>query len=96
MVRLPIRLFKVQDRSMEPDFEEGAYIFVNSIAGEFVPGDVVVLKHPSKGIKLIKRIAKIREQRYYVIGDNHIMSEDSRSFGSVPRESILGKVIFKV
>ncbi len=95
-MELPIRLFKVQDRSMEPDFEEGAYIFVARTAGELEPGDVVVLRHPSKEMKLVKRIARITGQRYYVIGDNHLVSEDSRSFGSVPRDNILGKVVFKV
>ena len=37
----------------------------------------------------------LKENEYYVLGDNRICSSDSRIWGSVKKEQILGKVIFK-
>ncbi len=36
---------------------------------------------------------RVPEGHYFVLGDNHSYSDDSRYFGAVPRENIKGKVI---
>ena len=37
----------------------------------------------------------LKDNEYYVLGDNRISSSDSRIWGGVKKEQILGKVIFK-
>ena len=34
----------------------------------------------------------IEPDHYFVLGDNRVQSEDSRSFGTIPRETIIGQV----
>jgi len=35
---------------------------------------------------------RIAEKEYYVLGDNRRASNDSRSWGAVPEENVVGKV----
>ncbi len=88
--------FKVSDRSMEPTVKSGDYVLVSKLSyimGKPKVHDIVILKHPSKNIFLIKRISKINGKWYFVTGDNAPVSTDSRTFGPVNQESIVGKVI---
>jgi nickel-type superoxide dismutase maturation protease len=96
MWTMPIRIFKVADRSMEPALKSGDYVFATAWFSKLKVGDIVILKHPARPIKIVKRISAISDKSAYVIGDNKSESEDSRSFGSVPRESILGRVLLTV
>lgn len=57
-------------------------------------GDLIVLKDPRDGKILVKRIAKIEEGKYVVVGDNPEYSTDSRVFGMIEKKDIVGKVIF--
>jgi signal peptidase I len=65
-------------------------------------GDLVVFHAPLKaraacglmpGAILIKRIARIDQGRYFLRGDNAGASCDSRVWGSVPRGSLIGRVV---
>jgi len=62
-----------------------------------LPGDVVAALRPDCQDMVIKRIGEIRGGRdspeYFLIGDNGIESIDSRDFGLVPFDAIVGKVI---
>lgn len=63
-------------------------------------GDIVVLRR--NGQELVKRVQKVQGYEYFVEGDNKQVcrccgkkeSTDSRSFGTIDRSEILGKVIF--
>ncbi len=55
-------------------------------------GDLVAFK--KQGKDMIKRIQKIHGQEYFVIGDNKTESTDSRNFGSISKDQIIGKVIW--
>lgn len=97
--------FKVSGRSMEPTFKEGQTLLVSSLPYFFQQpkvGDVVVIKDPrdpstssgQDGRLLLKRIKKKEKDKYFVAGDNPQASTDSRTFGAIKKENILGRVIF--
>ncbi len=60
-------------------------------------GDVVAALRPDSRKMVIKRIGEIRggadSPEYFLIGDNGIESVDSRDFGPVPFDAVVGKVI---
>lgn len=91
---LPFTRFKVADSSMEPTFKEGDLLLVNRLAYLFRGpriGDVVVLKDHE--MFLLKRVAAANGEKVYVVGDNAAQSRDSRDFGWVKKENIIGKVL---
>ena len=92
----PIRRFKVNGNSMLPTFREGQYLLVSSWFNDLKVGDVVVLDQSNQDKKIVKRVAKIQNNQYFLVGDNQKESLDSRSFGWVKKEDVLGKVIFSV
>lgn len=89
-------IFRVAERSMEPAIKEGSYAVVWRLSGRLKPGTVVVLRHPSKEIWIIKRIRDVDGKSACVVGDNTSKSEDSRKFGRVNLDRIAGRVIFAV
>lgn len=89
--------FKISGHSMSPTFSEGENVLVSSLPLLFAKprkGDVVVFEKYNRFY--IKRIGKIKEEKYFLVGDNKKDSEDSRRFGSVAREQIKGKIIYKI
>jgi signal peptidase I len=65
-------------------------------------GDLVVFHAPIRaraacglvpGAVLIKRITRIVHGRYFLEGDNRGASCDSRVWGTVPRQSLIGRVV---
>jgi signal peptidase I len=100
-VALPVTRYVVDGPSMEPAYRAGDRILVNRWAYRSrapQPGDAVIVRdpeHPSR--LLLKRIAAVPplaadgERRYFVVGDNAGASRDSRQFGAVVREAIVGK-----
>ena len=38
----------------------------------------------------------LQEDQYFVLGDNREVSHDSRGFGIVPEEDLIGKSVFRV
>lgn len=93
----PIMRFKIEDRSMEPTFKLGDYVLVNKLAymfGKPSKGNVIVFNHPKeKNRFLIKRISLVtKSDELYVVGDNKDFSQDSRHFGPIKKDLIIGKV----
>jgi len=79
---------------MAPSLREGACILV-SIWGQIRLGDVVVFQHPSTGRDSVKRVIHISRDGYFVEGDNLTRSTDSRDFGLISRNSVVGKACFQ-
>jgi signal peptidase I len=148
LIVAPIRLFIfqpffVKGQSMEPNFENGDYLFVDELSyriKEPQRGEVVVFKYPNDisqryikriiglpgetvevkdgmvdilnkaGEKVLKEESYIpqgvltlgdinitlKENEYFVLGDNRVASSDSRRWGPVPKQDIIGRVFFRV
>ena len=65
------------------------------------PGDVIVFQAlDDSSVTLIKRIdhvvRDIDETYYYVLGDNHGNSTDSRTFGLVPESRVVGRALIVI
>ncbi len=85
---------------MEPALRAGDYVLVNRWAYVFSSpreGEVIVLRDPERAERfLVKRIAAVGEGGIVVAGDNKKYSRDSRKFGPVIRELLVGKVMVTV
>ena len=89
--------FRITETSMIPILKPGEEILVDPRAyGKLLPkvGDIVVARHPyKKTMQLVKRVTLIREDgNCFLRGDNSSEGTDSRSFGTVPLQQILGRV----
>lgn len=91
---LPIARFKIEGHSMEPTIKTGSVIWVFRWA-YFVKspklGDVVAFKRDDK--IFVKRIVSRQNNGYLLEGDNKNDSLDSRKFGMIKKNEIIGKVI---
>jgi signal peptidase I len=95
-------------RSMIPAISPGAVLVINRLAyGIRLPwtqgyllrwslprtGDVVVFLTP-QGQTAVKRCTTVMESgRFFALGDNELESYDSRAYGPVRADSIMGKVM---
>jgi len=89
--------FRVTGASMLPLLEPGQEVLIDQRAYRQrppQPGDIVVAQHPYQpGLKIIKRVTAVSiDGRYFLQGDNPHESSDSRSFGAVSPQLILGQV----
>ncbi len=93
---LPILKFRIEGNSMYPLFSSGQDVLVNKLSYIFRKpkiGDVIVLRHKKDKRYIIKRIVKIHKDQYFVEGENKKESTDSRQFGWISKDNIVGKVI---
>ncbi len=84
---------------MIPTYREGSLVLVNRLSYLFHSPqilDIVVLHDPRNGGMVLKRIIKIKDSAYFVEGDNKKASTDSREFGAIPQQLIIGKVIYQL
>src|SRR3954471_6789129 len=96
-----LHAYRMTAVSMEPALRPGDRFLTfgfHGIAPE--PGDIVALAAPARAVArcgaggvYVKRIARVRAGRYTLLGDNRGASCDSRSWGTVPRSSLIGKLV---
>lgn len=87
----------VVGHSMEPTIASGQSVIVSGVLYLFKRpkiGDIVLLKRQEK--KLLKRIIEIKDKKYFVAGDNVRDSLDSKKFGWIAKDQIIGKLIYKL
>lgn len=96
----------VRGESMEPTLHDGQVVLVGKgslLFGPIQRGDIVVFHYD--GENLIKRVAalpgdvtpdgrRLEPGTIYVLGDNAPVSDDSRQFGPVPVETVIGKLLY--
>jgi len=87
---------RVVGDSMEDTISEGdliTYKKINPKNFELEVGDIVVASHPKIKSKLIiKRIYQIHQNKFDLRGDNSLSSTDSREWGFIELDLIVGKV----
>ena len=87
---------RVVGNSMEGTISEGDLIIYKKINPKNLDlniGDIVIASHPTKKSKLIiKRIYQIYQNKFDLRGDNIISSTDSREWGLIKLDLIVGKV----
>jgi signal peptidase I len=132
---LPVQIVRVDSQSMTPTLEAGDLVLVQRGAGEVDRRDVVVVRHPDTGQKLVKRAVALSgdtvrlddgvlvvndapvceatidpdridgvffgsvtvpQGEVFGLGDDRRDSIDSRDFGTIAEEDVLGHVVARV
>ena len=83
---------------MEPILESGDIVFYKDVKNKSTIsiGDIVIFNHPTKNIKLIKKISSIKGDGLEVSGENTNFSDDSNYFGLINKNSIIGIVTSRI
>ncbi|WP_256106278.1 nickel-type superoxide dismutase maturation protease [Streptomyces sp. ODS05-4] len=86
-------LAEVAGPSMVPTLLHGDRLLVH-YGAPLRAGDVAVLRHPlQQDLLIVKRLADWRPGGWWVLGDSEAADgTDSRAFGAVPEELVLGRV----
>ena len=94
---------KVAGGSMLPAYREGDWLFVSwldsapgleAVGNSLVSKVVVIEREERPGIFLIKRVQKFHAGNFWVQGENE-ESTDSRSWGWIPANEVVGVVLFR-
>jgi len=84
-------LRRVAGQSMLPAFRPGQLVVISG-RRRLRPGVIVVFRYG--GEEYIKRLDRIRNGRMFVLGDNPATSTDSREFGGLDLDAVLGVVVW--
>jgi nickel-type superoxide dismutase maturation protease len=91
-----VERIEVSGPSMSPALADGDRLLLWRSHSRLRPGDLVALRDPhDSGRLLVKRVASLGSTGLVVHGDNPDWSRDSRSFGTVPRASIIGRPVYR-
>jgi phage repressor protein C with HTH and peptisase S24 domain len=83
---------RVIGNSMVPTLRPGQFVVATNLFTKPTIDDVVVVKHDR--VDKIKRIKDIQQGKIFLVGDNTVHSIDSRSFGWLPQNYVVGRVIW--
>lgn len=88
----PFGIAEVTGVSMVPTLLHGDQLLVQ-YGARLRAGCVAVLRHPlQQDLLIVKRLIERRDGGWWVLGDNPDAEGDSRVFGAVPPELVLGRV----
>ncbi len=88
---------RITGASMEPLLQPGEEILVDINTYKQNPpqiGDIVVALHPYRlNFPIVKRVIFIKDNgNFFLEGENKLESTDSRSYGAIKLDRIIGKV----
>ncbi len=84
---------------MLPTLKEGDMVFFKKYKKNkslLKAGQIVIIYHPLKNIRLIKRVKIVAKNSIEVLGDNIEFSDDSNKFGLINNEKVIGIVTSKI
>ena len=83
---------------MEPILGSGDIVLYKDVVdrSSIKTGDIVIFNHPTKTIKLIKKISSIKGVGLEVSGENTNFSDDSNDFGLINKNSVVGIVTSRI
>ena len=92
---------RVTGESMTPTLHEGDLVFVDTRAyhnNTPSPGEILVARHPQQqDLRLIKRVGHITDdERVFLVSDNPRAGTDSRAFGAIGRDRVVGRVVGRI
>ena len=87
------RIAVVSGLSMIPTLAPGERLLVR-LDGPIVIGDIAVFKRADQFE--VKRIARIEAEGVFVQGDNDLASTDSRTYGLVPHDDVIGVATYRL
>ncbi|MFB6891252.1 nickel-type superoxide dismutase maturation protease [Kitasatospora sp. NPDC056327] len=92
----PFGLIDVAGDSMVPTLRDGDRLLVR-YGARIRPGAVVVFRHPfQQNLLVVKRADGRRPKGWWLLSDNRPVDSDSRSYGAVPDELVLGRVLLRL
>lgn len=95
--RFPFFVVRVIGPSMEPTLTNGELWLARRSLRNLDEGRIVVFLHSDRpSLTQVKRVIRRDESGYWVEGDNHDQSTDSRDFGVIPRACIRGILIRRI
>ena len=92
----PWVLARVTGPSMSPTVRHGDRLLVRRVdrAGAVAPGDVVLARFPSRpDLLVVKRVRRAVPGGHWVEGDNPLVADDSRAFGTA---DVVGRVVLRL
>lgn len=90
--QLPLGIAEVTGPSMVPTLNPGDQVLVH-YGAPVKAGDVVLLRHPlQQDLIIVKRLVERRDAGWWVLADNEFVEGDSRLYGAVPEELLIGRV----
>ena len=96
---VPIIKCRVEGNSMYPALKQGDTVIINRFSYLFKNpsiGDIVLVKKPKESRVILKRVTEVKNDLYFLSGDNKKESTDSRKFGYIQKKHILGKMLVKL
>ncbi len=90
---------QISGNSMAPFYCDGDIVSVDLSAyrdHEINVGDIVLAAHPYiRNHYIVKKVTEVAEEKVFLLGINQEESTDSRHFGKISKEKIIGKILSK-